>query len=257
MPKHIIRLLLLLFAFLAASYAGIVILTDPSFYRFGHYRADAVPELAAGTPRFRGTDYCSACHLDRHREWSEGPHVKVKCEVCHGPAGQHPASGKLPVPADPVKLCSNCHRAMPARPKSQPQIVLAEHPFPHETPVVCSDCHNPHSPKIGRPAEVVQPFTVEAEAPEAAAEAAAAPRGATGIPLAAASCAGCHGQAGEGVGGFPPLAGIEVTRFVERMSGFKTGETPSAVMSPIARGLSDGEIRELANFYAGLEGAER
>ena len=46
MPKHIVRLILILVAFLAIAYAGIVFLTDPSFYRFGHYRADSVPELA-------------------------------------------------------------------------------------------------------------------------------------------------------------------------------------------------------------------
>ena len=56
MPKHIVTLLVLLIAFLVFAYAGIAYLTDPSFYRFGHYRSDIVPVLAAGTPKFRGPD---------------------------------------------------------------------------------------------------------------------------------------------------------------------------------------------------------
>jgi predicted CXXCH cytochrome family protein len=245
MPKHIVRLILILVAFLAIAYAGIVFLTDPSFYRFGHYRADSVPELAAGEPRFRGPDYCRGCHLDRHAEWSEGGHAKVKCEICHGPAGQHPATGKLPIPDDPVKLCTTCHEAMPARPAAQPQIVVDEHPFPHETPVVCSECHNPHAPGIGAPEAVVEPLQPEPEKP---------PLGAAGIPRQAAGCKGCHGAQGEGVGQFPPLAGIPVADFVKLMNEFKTGARPSPMMAALAQKLSDDDIRTLANYYASLGG---
>ena len=48
LPKHISRLLMLLLAAMAIAYALKVWLTDPSYYRFGYYRADAVPELADG-----------------------------------------------------------------------------------------------------------------------------------------------------------------------------------------------------------------
>jgi cytochrome c553 len=238
----------LLVAFLLFAYAAIVYLTDPSFYRFGHFRADSVPELAAGEPKFRGPEYCSNCHIDRHAEWSQGTHAKVKCEVCHGPAADHPATGKLPIPDDPVKLCTTCHEAMPARPDSQPQIVLAEHPFPSDTPVVCINCHNPHSPRIGDPGAVVQPVQAAEEIK---------PTGTVGTPLSAKSCAACHGALGEGVGVFPPLAGMLVPQFIERMMQFKTGEVPSPMMGAIANGLSDSEIRELAKYYAALHsGAE-
>lgn len=245
MPKHIVRLILILVAFLAVAYAGIVFLTDPSFYRFGHYRADAVPELAQGEPAFRGPAYCAGCHADRHREWSAGNHVKVKCEICHGPARNHPANGKLPLPDDPVKLCTTCHEAMPARPAAHPQVVVAEHPYPHTTPVVCSTCHNPHSPGIGEPADVVAPADPPPARP---------PVGATGIPKQATACHGCHGTRGEGVGSFPPLAGIGVSEFVELMNEYKSGERASPMMTTLAQTLSDEDIRILANYYAGLEG---
>jgi cytochrome c553 len=242
-PKHIIRLILILLAFLVIAYAGIVFLTDPSFYRFGHYRADAVPELAEGEPRFRGPDYCSACHADRHTEWAGGGHASVKCEICHGPAGQHPATGKLPIPDDPVGLCGTCHEAMPARPSSHPQVVIEEHPYPHATPVICSDCHNPHSPRIGAPEAVVAPAVTTPEKP---------PLGATGIPKQASACTGCHGAQGEGAGNFPALAGLAAEDFVRGMNDYKSGRRASPMMTTLAQTLSDEDIRILANYYASL-----
>jgi cytochrome c553 len=254
MPKHIVRLLLLLISFLVFAYAAIVFLTDPSFYRFGHYRADVVPELTAGTPRFRGADFCADCHLDRHQEWSAGAHIKVKCEICHGPAAEHPDSGKLPIPDDPVKLCTTCHEAMPARPVTHPQIVLSEHPYPHEVPIECITCHNPHSPTIGIPEEVVEPIPSEEESvtSQAATDRSSEPLGTTGTPLLATGCAKCHGTLGEGKGAFPPLAGMDVTQFVTQMNQFKTGARASRMMGKFAEALSDSDIRELANYYAGL-----
>ncbi len=82
------------------------------------------------------------------------------------------------------------------------------------------------------------------------------PRGETGIPLSASACVACHGARGEGVGTFPPLAGADVAEFVRQMNRFKSGEISSPMMETIARGLSDDEIRELANYYAGLTGAD-
>lgn len=243
MPKHIYRLILILIVFLAGAYAGIIFLTDPSFYRFGHYRADAVPELAAGEPIFRGPDYCRGCHSDRHAEWKAGAHNKVKCEICHGPAGQHPATGKLPIPEDPVKLCATCHEAMPSRPGQHPQVVLDQHPYPHETPVICSSCHNPHAPRIGQPESVVAPVTPEPVRP---------PMGAAGIPKVAGSCSGCHGARGEGMGNFPAIAGMPVAEFVKVMNEYKSGARPSPMMASLAGRLTDEDIRILANYYASL-----
>ncbi len=148
MPKHIIRLLLLIGAFVVAAIAARSYFVPDSFYVFGPYRADSVREIAAGTPKFKGPVYCQACHEERHVEWSAGVHKAVKCEVCHGAAGDHPANGKLPVPTETVKLCTLCHEAMPTRPVTQPQIVVAEHAGTEQ----CITCHNPHSPRIGGPA---------------------------------------------------------------------------------------------------------
>jgi cytochrome c553 len=121
LPKHIVRLLLLLSFFLLVALVAKSYLTDPSFYKFGHYRADAIPELAAGEPVYKGSAFCLDCHQQRADDWSKGVHVAVQCEVCHGPDRGCPENGK---------------------------IVFAEHPFPDEEKPQCKTCHNPHAPTV-------------------------------------------------------------------------------------------------------------
>ena len=161
-------------AFGAAAYAAKVFFTDPSFYAYGPYRGDSVAEIASDKPLYKGPDYCETCHAERYAQWSKSGHNRpeagkvVMCETCHGPAGgrdkrglfdhvasgvDHPASGKLPVPADTVKLCSLCHEKMPGRPAEQPQIVVATHAGTQQ----CKTCHNPHSPSIKPRAPVAFP----------------------------------------------------------------------------------------------------
>jgi len=242
MPKHIIRLILLLAGLLIAGIIAKSFLTDPSFYRYGHYRADVVVELASGVPQIRGTDYCKTCHVERHAEWSSASHSSVKCEVCHGPARDHPANGKLPIPEDTVKLCTLCHEALPARPARQPQIVVLEHPYPHDAPIECKVCHNPHAPAIGGAPKIEEPAAPSEEASGKAMVA----------PLRVTQCQGCHGDQGQGVGTFPALAGMDATHFATQMDNYKTGVRTDGVMNSVAKGLSDEEIKELAEYYASL-----
>ena len=120
MPKHIVNLLLLLSIFLLLAFAAKIYFTDPSFYKYGHYRADAVPEIAADIPLYRGAEYCQTCHDERLTDWPTGSHRTVQCEVCHGTDPEHPDNGKTMIPADTIKLCSYCHEALPTRPAWQP-----------------------------------------------------------------------------------------------------------------------------------------
>jgi hypothetical protein len=145
MPKHGVRLIFLILVFAGVAVAAILYLPPDSFYRYGHYRADSVVEIAAQTLKYQGPGYCQGCHEERHTTWSAGVHATVKCEVCHGAVGEHPIAGTLPIPTDTVRLCTLCHEAMPTRPAAQPQIDVAEHAGTEQ----CIACHNPHSPKIG------------------------------------------------------------------------------------------------------------
>jgi len=248
MPVHIVRLLLLLVTFLILAVIARNYLLDPSYYQFGNYRGDAVVELAAGEPQFRGSAYCQECHADRHTEWMTSTHRGVKCEVCHGAAREHPANGALPKPADTIKLCTLCHEAMPTRPATQPQIVVAEHPFKHEGTLQCVTCHNPHSPAMGGQREpaakrAVVNFAV-AETNEPAAEA----------PISAltAPCASCHGADGQGVGSYPALVGSERAALARQLEEYRSGALQNSIMNAIAGSLSDRDIADLAEHYASL-----
>lgn len=229
MPSHILRLLGLLAGFVVLAIVAVIIRTPQSFYEFGHYRGNSPAEIAADAPKIRGPDYCEACHEQPHADWSAGVHKVVKCEVCHGAAGDHPLDrDKLPIPDDSVRLCTLCHEQMPARPAAQPQIVVSEHAGDEQ----CVTCHDPHSPALGAPAG-------------GAADGESGP---------AAACAGCHGAEGLGVGNFPPLAGKAEDYLAAQLRDFRSGARKNPMMNTVAEPLSDAEIAELASFYASLAG---
>ena len=232
MPKHVVRLLALMAVGLALALVGKWYFTPDSFYRFGHYRADSVTEIAALQPVHRTSAYCLDCHDDRHAEWSAGSHKSVACEDCHGPARTHPKGGikTLPIPEDTIRLCSLCHEQTPGRPADQPQIVLAAH-APGEQ---CKGCHNPHSPKIS--ADVKLNGKVE-----------------DGKRLAAKVCAECHGDAGVSPNAtWPSLAGHSAAYLVRITSAYKSGEQQDAAMTPLAKKLSEQDIQDVSAYYASL-----
>jgi cytochrome c553 len=253
MPKHISRLIILLVTFGAVAYAAKVFFTADSFYAYGHYRGKSVAEIASDKPKYKGSEYCQSCHAERYAEWSKGVHHSVEtgkvvqCEVCHQAAGSrdaggmfqhvatgidHPASGKLPVPTDSLKLCPLCHEKMPGRPAEQRQIVIATHAGTQQ----CTACHNPHSPRM---------IVVAGAAPGQAG---------TGGTGKAALCAGCHG--GEGISAnpvWPNLAGQHGAYLVDALKAYRSGVRQNAMMSATAAGLSDADIQSLSDHYAAMK----
>jgi cytochrome c553 len=255
MPKHIARLIVLLVIFGAVGYAAKVFFTADSFYAYGHYRGNSVAEIASEKPKYKGSDYCRSCHAERYAEWAKGVHHNaesgkvVQCEVCHGVAGgrdtvarfeyattgvDHPASGKLPLPADTVKLCTLCHETMAGRPAEQRQIAVAAHAGTQQ----CKECHNPHSPRIilGVDTSMAQPG-----------KAVAGPAG---------SCAACHGADGISRNlAWPSLAGQRSAYLVEALKAYRTGARDNAMMAGIAKGLSDADAQKVAAHYEALKSA--
>ena len=64
------------------------------------------------------------------------------------------------------------------------------------------------------------------------------------------ACAACHGPDGNSVNPvWPKLAGQHEEYIVKQLMDFKSGARENAQMSPIAAGLSDEDIRDLAAFY--------
>lgn len=68
--------------------------------------------------------------------------------------------------------------------------------------------------------------------------------------MLANTCAGCHGTDGVSSGpAIPTIAGLSNDYFVEIMKGYAGGTVPSTVMSRMAKGYTEEEIKQLAKFY--------
>lgn len=72
------------------------------------------------------------------------------------------------------------------------------------------------------------------------------------LRVLAASCAACHGTDGNSVGGTPVLAGLQPEYFTTQMLAFRAGSLPSTVMYRHARGLTEAEIHQLADYFAAI-----
>lgn len=70
------------------------------------------------------------------------------------------------------------------------------------------------------------------------------------IRVLAASCAACHGTNGNSVGGTPTLAGLQRDYFIQQMRDFRNNKRASTVMFRHARGLTEQEIVQLADYFS-------
>ncbi|MBU3577410.1 cytochrome c [Polynucleobacter sp. UK-Kesae-W10] len=69
---------------------------------------------------------------------------------------------------------------------------------------------------------------------------------------AAMPCIACHGADGKGMpsSGFPRLSGLPAPYIEKQLYDFRSGARENPVMGPIAKALSDEEIKELAIAYS-------
>ncbi len=67
----------------------------------------------------------------------------------------------------------------------------------------------------------------------------------------AASCAGCHGENGNSaMPAFPKLAGQHQDYLYKQLLAFKKGERNSPMMGPLATGLDEKSMEEIAAYYS-------
>ncbi|EIJ33856.1 c-type cytochrome [Thiothrix nivea] len=122
----------------------------------------------------------------------------------------------------------------------------AEKSSPYKCTLV-SGCDPVKKPLPAAPADPAAP-TAAVPAPAAAPDVIRTPS------MLANTCAGCHGTNGHSAGEtMPSLAGLDERYFVKTMQDFKSGARPSTIMGRLARGYSDREVKELADFFANQE----
>jgi cytochrome c553 len=70
----------------------------------------------------------------------------------------------------------------------------------------------------------------------------------------AASCAGCHGTNGISNNNmWPNLAGQKQGYLASSLKAYRDGSRKNAMMSAMAKGLTDKDIANLAAYYSGLK----
>jgi len=144
--EHLIRLAAVLILGVVAFVVMRAAVVPKSFGQYGQYRGDAIGEVAARPIAHAGHEVCEGCHTDVAEQKKLGRHVVVPCEACHGAQAKHaddPGTIKPPK-LDTAVVCSRCHEANSAKPKTFPQVVTAD----HAQGIACDTCHQPHRPKI-------------------------------------------------------------------------------------------------------------
>ncbi|MDZ7750594.1 MAG: c-type cytochrome [Gammaproteobacteria bacterium] len=71
--------------------------------------------------------------------------------------------------------------------------------------------------------------------------------------MIAAQCNGCHGFEGKSVGDVSSLHGRSAALMSKAMMDFKSDTRQATIMNRIAKGYSDAEIKNLADYYASLK----
>jgi cytochrome c553 len=65
-------------------------------------------------------------------------------------------------------------------------------------------------------------------------------------------CAACHGQTGVPADPktMPVIWGQQQSYLMKQLRDYRSGERASAIMSPIAKGLAEGDLRKIAAYFA-------
>ena len=72
----------------------------------------------------------------------------------------------------------------------------------------------------------------------------------------AANCFTCHGTDGRSVGGVPPsIAGQSKQVLLQQLKDFRDGKRPATIMHQQVRGYSDGQLEQIAGYFAEVKPA--
>ena len=143
---HVLRVLGLFGAGFAVFLIVRHFMIPADFGLYGFYRGGALTDVRAQAPRYAGEAVCLDCHAEVGKVRVDSRHAKIHCEACHGPLAAHATDGAAKPPAlNPRLLCVRCHTTQAGQPAGFPNVVPAD----HAGDTVCTECHQPHHPKIG------------------------------------------------------------------------------------------------------------
>lgn len=144
--EHLVRVVLLFAAGVAAFLVLQGLLTPKEFGVYGHFRTGALDDNAARPVAFAGHARCAECHGETAVAKAGGRHAGVACEACHGALARHAEDPGALAPDRPAgrPVCLHCHTANVAKPKWFPAIDPKEHG--EEGP--CTACHPAHDPGV-------------------------------------------------------------------------------------------------------------
>lgn len=73
-----------------------------------------------------------------------------------------------------------------------------------------------------------------------------------GTPAGATACIACHGLdgAGNADANFPRIGGLDAAYLRKQLLDYRSGARHSAIMTPIAQGLSDAELQAVTAYYS-------
>lgn len=217
---------------------------------------------------------CEVCHYPAGNHPSkEPPPLSVEDQVTtitYSRKGPHPINvpgrSLLREPSDMRLVCINCHEELPGRPlrgkvagESVPVQAVTDVVSVHGVPQVgsdshggaemCNTCHNPHSPRINFAAVPRPP--VDPKTGKALPVSAEKPGDANAGKKVAEMCSGCHGATGTSTNPeWPNLGGQHAGYMVASLKGFKSGARKNDMMSPMAAGLSDADMQNVAAYFA-------
>ncbi len=145
MPSQLKRLFPLFILFIGLFLVVRHFLIPESFGQYGHYRGDALQEIASLETVYADKEDCVACHDDIGEQLSSESHAGLSCLICHGPGGAHVEDPQ----ADNIQkeggraFCGRCHDFSPTRPIDVVfQVDIQTH---HTEKTDCIECHNPHT----------------------------------------------------------------------------------------------------------------
>jgi hypothetical protein len=143
--EHLIRLAIVMALGVVMFVVVRTAVIPRSFGQYGHYRGDAITEIAAQPIAFAGHQVCEGCHTKVVDQKKLGKHVGVRCEACHGALAGHADDPSVTPPKlDTIVVCARCHEVNSAKARTFPQVVTAE----HSGGIACDTCHQPHMPGI-------------------------------------------------------------------------------------------------------------